>query len=337
MALSALAVVAAVAAGCARSSSSGGGSTTSAPAATSTIAAPSGTQPVPVTVQTGSNGLFYLTVEVAVGGGQAVPVLLDTGSGGLIIESSAVGSSTTSTGASFTQSYDSGNATTELVQAPVTIGSLSTPSPIAVGVVQGAASSSILPSGVKGILGIDSTLHTTSGVNLYSPLLQMGGALASGFTITMASSSSAALVVGPVTSTSGATVLALSAASPSTYPTGAAAYLKYVNLCWTVGSASSCQPTTLDTGGQTPVAPVSGAPQQGDQVAPGTSVTIAAPAGGATLSQFTAASQGPTAVEVTAPSSSDPSGNSGNQFFIGKQIGFDYAGGRVLVSSASAS
>ncbi len=309
--------------------------TTSQPSGSATTTAPSSaTQTVPVTVHTGADDETYLTVEVQVGGGQAVSVLLDTGSGGLIMASDAVGSSTTSTGASFTQEYGSGTATTEVVQAPVSIGSLATPSPIAVGVIQGSNTSGIIPSGVSGILGIDSTLHTTNvnGVDLYSPLQQLGGSLAQGFTVEMSNATSASLVVGPVTPGSGAVTLPLSPASQS-YPDGSPVYEKYVQLCWTAGSASSCEDTTLDTGSTNPVVAVAGAPHESNQITPGTSVTVAAPNGGPTLWQFSAASQGPEAAEYSAPSQSNPPSNSGIAFFVGKQVGFDYANGRIVVTS----
>ncbi|HEY6530747.1 MAG TPA: hypothetical protein VIY72_00485 [Acidimicrobiales bacterium] len=320
----------------------GRSTTTTAPAASDTVT-------IPLTVESSSEGA-RVVVQASVGGGPTVPMLLDTGSSGVVVASSALGSEAQVGTESAQIPYIDVTVTGTVAQATVTMGSLSTTSPIAVIDVTGATCGTdgsnprscdvrgAFGDGVQGVIGIGLSDGPSPASPDFSPLLQMGAPYDEGFTVELPPSGSGdgSLVVGPVDAPSGAVSVPLVASSSPTYPNGLTAWAKDVELCWTVGSADGCGPTDLDVGSAlTALSPsaLPGLPTGSDEeVDLGSPVTVAQTERGLPLWSFTA---GSTVSDDLVVSSTDlgttTQFNTGIAFFFANVVGYDNAHGQLWI------
>lgn len=290
---------------------------------------------VPITTYSLSGSALAVSVEISVGGGDPVPVTLDTGSAGLLIDSSAVGSQVSATGGPFTQNYASGGVSGSLGTAVVGIGATGTAEPVTIGLVDPSGASSAFPPGTRGILGVATT--GTSSAGLLSPSLQLPAPYNAGSTLQVGSTAGAigTWTLGPVTAPAGSTSVPLVAQSPSgPTPAGYPAFAKDVTLCWTVGSQpTSCAPTDLDTGNDTPAlnaTTFSGYGPVHTVIPSGLAVTIAPPNAAPLWSFTTGSTVGADAVKLSALGDQTQF-NTGLPFFFGRTVAWNYAGGQLLI------
>jgi predicted aspartyl protease len=354
-----------VVASCSDSAKDGSSATTASEAEetesapSTTEVAPSDTVAIPLTVSRSSEGARVI-VQASVWGGPTVPMLLDTGSSGVVVASSALGPEA-QVGTDTTQiPYIGVTMTGTVAQATVTMGSLTTPVPIAVIDVTGATCdtdgdhpetcevSSAFGDGVQGIIGIGLSDGPSPASPDFSPLLQMAAPYDEGFTVELPASGSGggALIVGPVDSPSGAVSVPLVASTSPTYPNGATAWAKDVQLCWTVGSANGCGATDLDIGSTETMLSATAIPGlptgSNGEVTSGHELTVAQTEGATPLWSFTT---GSTPSLDLAASSTDLGTttrfNTGIAFFFANVVGYDNADGQLWIwpqgSSSAAS
>jgi hypothetical protein len=268
----------------------------------------------------------------------------------VVVASSAVGSQAQVGSESTQVPYIGTTMTGSVAQATVTLGSLTTPAPIAVVDVTSATCgtegsdpracevSEAFGDGVQGIIGIGLSDGPSPASPTFSPLLQMAAPYDQGFTIELPASGSGqgSLVVGPVDAPSGAVAVPLVASTSPTYPNGATAWAKDVQLCWKVGSATGCGATDLDIGSTdamlTPSA-IPGLPTgSSGEVTPGNQVTVAPSQGGTALWSFTT---GSTPSDDLAAASTDLGSttmfNTGIAFFFANGVGYDNAHGTLWI------
>lgn len=331
--LAALLALTACANGSSRPAYSGGSSDAGALAATGSAVS------VPITT-TADGSHTIVSVQISVGGGDPVPVMLDTGSAGLLIDASVAGPQTSATGGPFTQHYASGPVSGSLGSAVVTIGELSTPQPITVGLVDSSSAPTAFATGMKGILGVATT--NEGGQAMLAPTLQMAAPYNAGSTLQVAGTAGASGTwsLGPVTPPAGATSIPLVAQTPgsSATPEGFPGFAKDVNLCWTIGDkAASCGPTDLDTGNDTPALNATTFAADGPvhTVLPsGQSITIAPPNGSPLWSFTTGQTVGTDAVKLSSLGENTEF-NTGLPFFYGRTVAWNYAGGELLLGPAA--
>lgn len=303
------------------------------------LAATGSAATVPITT-TSDGSHNYVSVQVSVGGGDPVPVMLDTGSAGLLIDASVAGAQTSATGGPFTQNYASGPVSGSLGSAVVTIGEISTPEPITVGLVDPSSAGTAFVSGTKGILGVATT--NNSGQSMLAPNLQMAPPYDAGSTLQVAGTAGAvgSWSLGPVTTPPGATSIPLVAQAPgsSATPAGFPAFAKDVDLCWTIGTQpTSCAPTDLDTGNDTPALNATTYSTLGavHTVLPsGQTITVAPPDSSPLWSFTSGQTVGTDAVKLASLGSSTQF-NTGLPFFYGRTVAWNYAGGQLLIGSSS--
>jgi Protein of unknown function (DUF3443) len=138
-------------------------------------------------------------VHVRVGGGPSVPVLLDTGSPALRLLPKAIGSGATFTGRVIAATFGGDETFAGPVADPrVTVGSLTTPSPIAVQVIERVLcpqkdpgcnpntylQAAFAATGAEGIMGIDT--GAKYGQRVYPPVLRMASPYSNGFSLRLA-------------------------------------------------------------------------------------------------------------------------------------------------------
>ncbi|MBM9467944.1 pepsin/retropepsin-like aspartic protease family protein [Nakamurella leprariae] len=312
-------------------------STTSPASASSTV--PSGpTLVVPVYTQPGDSGAdSIVVVDISVAGGDPVPVQLDTGSTGLVLNASAAGGALTDTGQAVSIPYVSGTVNGTLAQGVVTIGGVDTTAPVDLTVVPSGGTSPFA-TGTEGILGI----ATANGPELasgqpYSPSLQLPSQYAGGSTLQIAASGAGSWTLGPVADPAGAAQIALEPVTGGmeTYPSGNRVWAKDVQLCWTIGSEpQQCGPTDLDLGnGTTAINSTTFARLDagGGTVAAGQPVTMTGPEQQSLWSFTTGTGSGEQDLKLAALGSATEF-NTGIEYFVGRTIAWDYAGGRLLIT-----
>ncbi|WP_111767010.1 hypothetical protein [Nakamurella deserti] len=300
---------------------------TAGPAEAATSGTATAPLTVPVTTVDDANGLPRVVVEISVGGGAPVPVILDTGSSGLMIDASVLGSDVDTSGAvPFTKNYVSSSIQGSVVQAPVSIGGVSTP---AIGVVayqssQGANDQ--LTGGIaKGLIGIASEGQTGTAAPVWSPSLQLPAPYDTMSTLEVATSDAGTWTLGPVPSAADAVTVALTAVTGA--PDNAGRWGKDMNLCWTfAGGSPACGATDLDTGAQDLLV---NSDVAGVSPAAGQAVTVAASQGGTPLWTTTT---GQALTGVHQASLGTTQFNTGLSFFFDHLVTFDYGQGRVLLS-----
>jgi hypothetical protein len=325
------------------SSSSSSGSAARSPA----------TIPLAMTPQQGRGGppAVRAIVHVRVGNGPAIPVLLDTGSQGLRVLPSALGPGIRVSNRIVHETYGGGETFFgRQAFARVTIGSLTTRSPIGIQVFQrvvcsphapcsakAAVDAAFAASGAKGIMGVDT--QNAFGQNLYSPLLQLPAPYSEGFTLRLAPQGTGTLTLGPPKLGPGWVTLPLMRSNPPKYRTGAAAYQRQVNVCWSFQAVRRCGRADFDIGTPTPnIAPLTGirtiAVHGGRIVRPGIPVTVSTPSGAA-IWRYTTNTQygaGLTQVFPGLQKLANLSFITGITPFYSHTIGWDMQTGQMVIS-----
>jgi hypothetical protein len=321
-------------------------------AATTTTSPGPGAVAVPVAVATDATGAMRAIVHIRVGGGPSVPVLLDTGSAGLRILPGDVGRSVQQTGQTETATFGGGvQLTSQVVQANISIGGLTTPSTTEVSVIQSSGCAPGFPScvsgkgtsaifgssGVVGILGVamsDATAATVTPTLPYSPLLQLRAPYRNGFTLSLPAGGPDTLVLGTPRATANTVSVPMLPATPSVYPNGVPAWEKDVDLCWTVGTGRGCGTTDLDTGApETVVTPgaVTGVLGTG-VVDQGVPVSVALP-DGATVWSYTTNDTAGDGLTLLGALPGITKFNTGIGFFTTHVVGYDAKGGHILITA----
>ena len=305
----------------------------SSAAAASSIGSAATPVVVPVTTMPDSGGNPKVVVDISVGGGAAVPVILDTGSSGLLIDQAALGGQVDSTGSTpVTKQYLGAALSGSLVQAPVTIGSVSTP---AIGVVAYDAATS--PTGLtgggiaRGVLGIASE-GVAGTAPYFSPAMQLPAPYGDMSTLELSTSGAGSWTLGPVSAPAGADSVPL---VPVAGATGLNRWAKDMQLCWTfaAGTNATCGPTDLDSGASSVlVNSTSAAASTASAATAGTAVSLG-DANGKQLWTF-AVSDASSVSEIAIESlGSATEFNTGVGFYFDHLVSFDYAGGHALISS----
>ncbi|MEU0533162.1 hypothetical protein [Amycolatopsis tolypomycina] len=271
------------------------------------------------------------TVVITAGGGAAVRVLLDTGSSGLVLHESAFGPQRTSTGKTITVTYVGLEITAGVVRAPVAFPQAATP--LATPAVEVASFGGELPpnlaaTGASGILGIAPGTAAAARPALLSPLVQLPAPFSGGFALdgVRPDRPEATLTVGAVAVRPGSVTIPLTRADFG-YPGGSPGYRKTFPLCWTIGPAEACGPTSADTGAPRGIVAsglVPDAPHANGYVTTATPITIRS--GATTLCAF-----------ETSPGDSPrfldhPVLNTGIRFFFANAVGYDLVRGLVVIT-----
>lgn len=290
--------------------------------------------PVKMTRIPGTTGVRVL-VDVSVGGGRVVPVMLDTGSTGLHMLPDAIGPSAQPLGIRRNLAYLGGFLTSEETRAVVAIGgspSGVTPTPIIVGSITSATKTiynMFEQVGAKGIMGIAPTPQRF----FISPLVQLSSRLSQGYTLQLADHDGVPprLILGRPDKSSASTSIPLTRTA-ATYPNGRHGYQREVNLCATVGTATQCGMTTLDTGATLAIATNELLPNHATLVVPsGTYVSITAPTG-AQLQAYTTA-RSPLSCELIYRYLPTPTKlNTGVGFFYANTVGWDPTAGQLVIT-----
>ncbi|MCC9311245.1 hypothetical protein LN042_30010 [Kitasatospora sp. RB6PN24] len=320
------------------------------PSATAGPTAPGPAATVPITMGHQGSSPYRPMVMVSVGGGPAVPVHLDTGSSGLVLAASAVGSGIRDTGRTSSVHYgspDAGNTLNyRVADAVVTFPGtgIATPAPVAVGVIdQDAADAKAFQSlsgdsGAQGTLGIALGGPKPESKELMSVITQLGAPNSDGYTVAL-TPTGGTLTLGAPKATASSVVLPLTKAD-GTYADGRQAWQRLVNLCWQVGQAHSCGPTTIDTGAPAQTFSVLHAqgdvPQTNGLITQGTRVTLAAPDGGPVLEAVTTGSGSSPDTTATRVNSITDQSNSGVRFFLVNAVGFNRITGQAVITPTAA-
>lgn len=308
-----------------------------APSLAATGAAPA---VVPVNTIWPSATDALVIVEISVGGGPSVPVKLDTGSSGLLIDETAVGPEVSQEGGQpFSTSFVSGTVSGTTATGTVTIGGISTPNPIEIGLLPENAFDGSGPE-TRGLMGIASANDASFDGGVFAPNLQLAAPYSSGSTFQIAQNGSGTWTLGTVTAPSGAIDIPLVPVTPSTtYPGGGTVYAKDVDLCWTIATMPpACGTTDLDMGSPRTALNTSqySALNSGNgELAPGQPLAIATPQGASLWSFTTGSSVGQDVVALDELGTTTVF-NTGIGYFFGRTIAFDYAGGQLYVTGQSA-
>jgi hypothetical protein len=290
-------------------------------------------------------------VNVNVGGGKSVPVLLDTGSPGLRLLPSAIGSGATVTRRVIGATFGGGETFVgRVATARVTIGSLTTPSPIGVQVIQQVRCPSTQPkcnpntylqaafgaAGAVGLMGIDTSDRFGNGI--YSPLLQLSSPYSNGFSLKLAPTGSGTLTLGsPPVGPGTVTAPLTRSTAPTVSPNGGPAYKRNVNMCWSAGGASRCAITDFDIGTPSTIIPPKALPnvptatQSGAKfVAPGTSISVRTPGGSPVWSYTASPNYGNGLTQIS--SGGGAGFNTGIVPFYTHTIGWNVQTGQIVIS-----
>ena len=299
---------------------------------------------VPITLaQVAGMGASRALVRVSVGGGAPTPVVLDTGSSGLRILSTALGPNTAPlSGSAHTVHYGGGDFDCVKVRAEVALtGSPArTPNPIVVDEIDPATNPDSVArlagrAGAQGILGIAPAVPPGEPNPVLSPLAQLGAPLADGFAIALPTPGhpAGALTLGPPTRSPATRTVALQP-EPGRYPDGRPAWRKDVVLCWTVGTASGCGPTNLDTGAGSAVASpdvLPAGPRHGASAPAGTPVSIATRQG-TILDAFTITATTPAGRLAYHRLLGPTVFNTGIGFYLTHTVAWDVRAGQLLIT-----
>ena len=313
---------------------------------------PTATIPVAMTQQNMGDGVSAVRaiVHVRVGGGPSVPVLLDTGSPGLRLLPRAIGGAATLTGRVIAATFGGGETFAgPVVNARVTVGSLTTPSPIAVQVINRVLCPREQPgcnpntylraafasTGAEGIMGIDT--GDKFGQRVYSPVLQMPSPYSNGFSLRLAPQGSGELILGTPPVGPGAVTAPLTRSSnPDAFPSGILPYTRDVRMCWSAGAAKSCGITDFDIGTPSTIVSPQSLPdaptktESGAQiVVPGTTVSVQTPSGALVWRYAANLTYGNGLTQIT--SSAGPGFNPGIVPFYTHTIGWNLKTGQIVI------
>jgi hypothetical protein len=295
---------------------------------------------VPVTTSWPSANEGLVIVQISVGGGPSVPVQLDTGSSGLLIDETAVGSEvSTAGGQPFSTSFVSGTVSGTTGTGTVTIGGVSTPDPIEIGLLPTTAFDGST-TGTRGLMGIASANSAGFDGGVFAPNLQLAAPYSAGSTFQIAQNGAGTWTLGTVTPPSGSIDIPLVPASgTTTYPGGGTAWAKDVNLCWTIATMpQACGATDLDLGSPRTAlnsTQYSAMNSGNGELAPGQQLSIASPSA-ANLWSFTTGSTVGQNVVALDELGATTVFNTGIGYFFGRTVAFDYANGQLYLTGQSA-
>lgn len=312
---------------------------------------------VPIEIFVGPQGQFLPVIDVSVNGSESLRMLADTGSNILVTFPGALATATTppvDTGIAHTANYTGTQASGEVATASVTVGGHTTPQPVAF-LDASSCTPTCLGAGIgadlDGILGIgQAQLSLTSGVDtydLYSVLAQLGGPIAEGYTM-MLTPTGGSLEFGAPTPGAGDIVIPQALAT-GTYGNGWPIHEKRVDLCFRIDTATQCLGTTVDSGELS-------ATLMGTQFlpwvdlfthpvhVPGVDITHEGTVlAGTPISYLTPDGQ-PIAAWTTADNPFEagyysttgvPYLNTGNGFFLGRDVGFDFRRGLLVIPGSA--
>lgn len=308
---------------------------------------------VPLELFVGSQGQFLPVIEVSVNGSDPLRMLADTGSNILVTFPGALATATTppfDTGIAHTANYTGTQATGEVATAFVTIGGHTTPQPIAfldASTCTPACLGTGIGAGLDGILGIgQAQLSLSSGpdtYNLYSALAQLGGTIAEGYTVRLATSGSSLELGAP--SPGPDDIVIPQALATGVYGNGWPIHEKRVDLCFRIDTATQCLGTTVDTGELSatlmgtvflpwvdlfahPVhVPGVDITHEGTVLA-GTPISYLTPDGQTVAAWTTSGNPFEAGYYSTT---GVPYLNTGNGFFLGRAVGFDFRRGLIVL------
>lgn len=304
---------------------------------------------------TTASGTFLPIIHVSINGSDPIPMLMDTGSNIVVTFPGAIQNATTpvtDTGVAHTASYVGTSTSGTIGLGTVSIatqggGSIATPSTVAF--LDGTVCTPDclgdgIGAGLGGIFGVSQEAVSAGGYHLYSALAQLGGTAAVGYTVNLTATGGTLELGAP--DIPGAVVVQQPSGS-GTYPNGFPHYDKHIPLCLQIHTAEECAPTVVDTGELASffmgaqflpwanaippvVIPGVGYTHVGNMI-PGTPVGFAAASGGQPFAQW-GIDSAPFGASLFEPASGGSSSfNTGNQFFLGRAIGFDVENGRVLI------
>jgi hypothetical protein len=277
-----------------------------------------------------------------------VQVNLDTGSNGLVLAPGVVVDGWQPSGEHATQSYVSAVIKGELGTADVTFGTNTLPG---VEFLKGHEIDCSTPGtpcpatwplrgATGGVLGIGQAAGAEWHGSIESPFMgaTATGAAAAGFLLDIPSTAGGTLMIGGVAPAPDGIVVnqvPTGGASPL-YPNGQIRYDKAPPVCWTVGADAACNDTTFDT--DEPQGTVydeafdCGRYQDGRFPA-GLPVTMAVSEGATPFASFTTGDAPPNVLHCSDVVDNNGHFNTGFAFFIGKTVGFDSVGGRIIMQA----
>lgn len=312
---------------------------------------------VPIEIFVGPQGQFLPVIDVSVNGSDPLRMLADTGSNILVTFPGALATATTppvDTGIAHTANYTGTQASGEVATASVTVGGHTTPQPVAF-LDASSCTPTCLGAGIgadlDGILGIgQAQLSLTSGADtydLYSVLAQLGGPIAEGYTMRL-TPTGGSLELGAPTPGAGDLVIPQALAT-GTYGNGWPIHEKRVDLCFRIDTATQCLGTTVDSGELSatlmgtqflpwvdlfahPVhVPGVDITHEGTVLA-GTPISYLTP-DGQTIATWTTADN---PFEAGYYSTTGvPYLNTGNGFFLGRDVGFDFRRGLIVIPGSA--
>ncbi|MFD1714976.1 hypothetical protein ACFSBZ_10885 [Amnibacterium flavum] len=310
---------------------------------------------IPVTfADTGDSGSFYPTVEILLGSDpDPYTVVLDTGSEALVMYSPVAGA--VATGATASVTYVGSSVVGTVSTADFSIGGNTA---TGINFLDGSGCTGCAMPGIDGVLGISQGLDeaidsgTSTTVKWYSPFLQFDDTtLSAGHTLNFGDTSGTLTLGAPAAAGSSTTVLLAAAVTGLSYPNSAAypVYEKPIDLCWQIEQESVCQATTIDTGAPggivagaafAPYAHITSPTTATTQTKighlhAGTSVAFAASTGATSFASWLAVDSGPGSFSVYN-TITDGHLNTGNKFFLGRTVGYDYATGQIRVTANAA-
>lgn len=306
---------------------------------------------IPLTRHTASDGRFLPIIEVSVNGSDPIRMLLDTGSNIVVTFPGAIVNPTTpvtNMGIAHEAKYTGTSATGTIALATVGVGGVATPQPIAFLDATSCTPDCLgtsIGAGLGGIFGIAQEEIVVQTHHLYSALAQLGGDLAKGYTVRL-TDTGGTLELGTPNFPNSVTLP--QSATGGSYPNGFAQYAKRVPACFVVEAAEACLGTTIDSGELTsslmgaqflpwaaPVDPPVTIPGVDIELVgtmhEGTVVGMSAGAGAVPFTTWTVGPP-PFGANLYEPETGgDPYLNTGNQFFLGRAVGFDVEHGLAVI------
>jgi hypothetical protein len=325
-------------------------------AKTDDSAIPAGQPQIPVDLVQSGGGNYLPLVHVSINGSDPILMMIDTGTNFLVVFPDAIVNPTTpvdDSGVASFIDYNGTSAAGTIALAQVTVGGATTPEPIAF-----LNATSCAPSclgaylGIKGVIGIGTRLSTEASIDMYSPLAQMGGDLATGFTVDFASDHPVIAIGKPKDAGDNDTVLQRPQETRN-YPNGQPIFLEPV-ICWTIStadaSANQCNSTVFDTGQSTgmivgdqwgsvvdpqvePPDPGSGAQLQGF-VKTGATVSFATDPQSDPFAGIVEPGVEPFVYGLFSGDVNNSTFNAGNGFYLHHTIGFNNDTGEVIIGEA---
>ncbi|PWC03734.1 hypothetical protein [Agromyces badenianii] len=304
------------------------------------------TMPIAIHKEPGVGPTPMVTIIV---GGSPVQVNLDTGSNGLVLAPGVVVDDWTPRGERASQDYVSAVIEGELGVADVTFGTntLSGVTFLKGDTIDCTSPSTPCPShwplhgAAGGVLGIGQAPGSEWNDKIESPFMYATGEAAAGFLLDIPTDAGGILTIGGVVpAPDGIAVNQVpSGGQHPLYPNGQTRYDKAPAVCWTVGTVSACHDTSFDT--DEPQGTVYDdafdcAQYPHGRFSAGLPVTMAASMGATPFASFITTDDPPDTLHCSAVPDNNGHFNTGFAFFIGKTVGFDSVGGRIIMQAVLA-